>query len=230
MNGADVFVPTSTLFRYRSTLLTPNLSEAETTTSKVPETIPWSNGLVMLTAGAIVSGSPFSTSTVISGDVPTLPLASYALLCRLYWPFSSGVVSQLKVNGVDVFVPTSTLFRYISTLLTPKLSEAKTTTSRVPETVEASKGEVTDVVGWMVSTGSDTDSLPDLCISCRNMGQSFAAFVLVSGSSHMYATRSPSSLENLPWTTVSSILPLLSRSEKTAGLKKTAPVEKTRSQ
>src|SRR5882762_8776859 len=92
------------------------------------------------------------TITVTVGEVPTLPAASKALETIVCGPLATLAVPKLNESDVELVLEvTSVPSISICICVTPTLSEAVAVTITVPETVAPFAGEVTEVVGGVVS-------------------------------------------------------------------------------
>src|SRR6185295_1094948 len=98
----------------------PTLSDADAPSVIEPETVELSAGLVTATVGAVVS---FETEK-LTLDWDTLPAASRATATRTCPPAAVAVLSQFKLNGVDVTSPMLTPSSLNVTPTTPTLSAA----------------------------------------------------------------------------------------------------------
>jgi hypothetical protein len=134
------------------------LSEALAETVMVPETVAPELGDVMLTVGAVVSG----TVTLTDAEVAVLPAASRATALRVWVPTEAVAVFHATEYGAVVssaprLAPSSRNW----TPATPTLSEALAETVIVPETVAPALGEVMLTVGAVVSGGAPFETVTE---------------------------------------------------------------------
>ena len=95
---------------------------------------------------------PLETITVTVGEVLTLPAASKALETIVCGPLGTLAVPKLNESNEELVLEvTSVPSISICICVTPTLSEAVAVTITVPETVALFAGEVTKVVGGVVS-------------------------------------------------------------------------------
>src|SRR6266853_2066750 len=109
----------------------------------------------MLTVGGVVSGGgPLDTVTVTGAEVERLPAASRAIALRVCEPLLAAVVFQeIEYGALVSSAPRLAPSILNCTPTTPTLSEALAVTLVVPETVAPEAGDVTLIVGGVVSDG-----------------------------------------------------------------------------
>ncbi len=112
----------------------------------VPPTVAPFTGLVMLTAGSVLS-----TVTLTAAEMPKLPAASDACAVRLCPPSVPVVVAHDALNGASVSVLSNTPSTKNCTWVTPTLSDAVAEIGMDPLTVAPSAGPMILAIGGVVS-------------------------------------------------------------------------------